>query len=224
MAFPYDITTQNVIAGNLLNLITWTAPSDMPLDTFLYTHIRYRTDGFPIDENDGRAVCNVSGSGGSYFVHTNLENNVNYYYSLFSVYSDGSVPIPVITHYGPYTTGPSTPSSGSQFFNDVLITFTKLGKNTRLYSREQKFNTADLIIWLPAGQEERKPAIIEALRQIKPAHTMLRIYWEAYYVAHTTTTQFSSGSFDTDVHKVENGTIINKVPTIDSSFSGEASV
>jgi len=210
------IFTKDIIPGNLINLLTWTAPSNSDDWIFQYTQIRRRTDTFPISISDGMFVTNVSGSGKVYHVDTGLENDESYYYSLFSVYNSGS--------YGPYTLGPATPSSANQFFNDVLITFTKLGTNTRLYSREQRFNVVDLIIWLPSGQEERKTAIQTALKNIKPAHTLLRVFWESCYVAQTTTAQFMLGSYDSDVYTIENGTIINKVPTIDSSFSGDTTL
>jgi len=126
--------------------------------------------------------------------------------------------------YYPITDPPHSFSSGSSY----IITFSKLGKNTRLYDKyEAKFG-ADIIIWLPIPQAARQNAIEKALIDTKPVHVDLRVYYENYYVAQTTTDQLSSGSsgsfpyssYDPNVFDVSLGAVTNLIPTIDSSFSG----
>ena len=111
------------------------------------------------------------------------------------------------------------------------VTFSKLGSNTRLYDKLEKCFAAIIIIWLPKGQAERKEAIEKAINDLKPAHTDLRVNYENYYAAQTTTVQLSSGSsgsfpyssYDNDVFSVNYGVVENLVPTIDASFSGSVS-
>ncbi len=224
----YDITNLTGTPGNIINLLTWTSPTSFtwgPITyNFEYVHVRYAMDAPPSNRSKGNWLTNVSGSGDVYTVHNNIINETSYYYSLFSVYQASSPPGAPPIYYGPYSIGPLTPVSGAQFFTDVRTSFSKLEANTRLYDRAEKIYTTDLIIWLPAGQEQRKQAIIQSLNKIKPAHTEIRVFWESYYVAHTTTEQFASASFDPDVYEVRNGTLINKVPTIDASFGGDISI
>lgn len=130
--------------------------------------------------------------------------------------------------YYPITSPPHNFSSGSVY----ITTFSKLGKNTRLYDKQEGKFSADIIIWLSEPQSERKPAIEKALNDIKPSHVDLRTYYENYYSAVTTTQQLSSGSsgsfpyssYDSDVFTVSQGAIINLIPTIDSAFSGSTTV
>lgn len=126
--------------------------------------------------------------------------------------------------YYPITSPPHSFSVSGSY----TVTFSKLGKNTRLYDKLAKNYATDIIIWLPEGQAIRKNAIEKALRDVKPAHVSLRIYYENYYTAQTTTEQLSSGSsssfpyssYDPNVFDVSLGAVTNLGPTIDSSFSG----
>ncbi|MCK4359413.1 MAG: hypothetical protein KAW92_11870 [Candidatus Cloacimonetes bacterium] len=126
--------------------------------------------------------------------------------------------------YYPITSPPHSFSISGSY----TLTFSKLGTNTRLYDRYEEKFAADIIIWLPTPQEDRQEAIEKALIDTKPAHVDLRIYYENYYVAQTTTDQLSSGSsgsfpylsYDPNVFDVSLGAVTNLVPTIDSSFSG----
>jgi hypothetical protein len=126
--------------------------------------------------------------------------------------------------YYPITAPPHSFSSGSVY----VVTFSKLGKNTRLYDKLEGKFAADIIVWLPEPQKDRQTAIEKALKDVKPAHTDLRVYYENYYSAVTTTAQLSSGSsgsfpyssYDPDVFEVSYGAVGNLVPTIDSAFSG----
>lgn len=111
------------------------------------------------------------------------------------------------------------------------VTFSKLGLNTRLYDKLEKCFATIIIIWLPRGQAERQTAIEKAVNDLKPAHTDLRVNYENYYTAQTTTAQLSSGSsgsfpyssYDNNVFSVNHGTVENLAPTIDASFSGSVS-
>jgi len=217
----YDVTNLSVLPGNLLALVLWDAPANIGSAMFRYTMVRYATDAFPDSISDGYLLENVSGSGEQGAVHSNIENGTSYYYSLFSVYEVGSGSY---TYYGPYSTGPVVPDSSEQFFTELEVSFTKLGFNTKLYGAAQKYYTTDMIVWLASGMDEYKESIIDFLNSVKPAHTKIRIFWEPYYAALTTTEQLSALSFDSSVYIVENGTLINSVPTIDSSFDGLASL
>lgn len=230
-----DLTNLTGISGSQVNLLMWNSPTNLTgppywgTDPFQHVHVRVSENTFPGTLSEGEHITNVSGSGDSYVIHRNIDNGVVYYYSLwagFGTFVLGDTPLADLdtTYYGPYHIGPLTPANGAQFCNELKISFTKLETNTRLFSRAKKLYTADVIIWLSEGQENRKNTIIQALKTFKPAHTIIRVFWEPYYVAQTTTAHFSSGSFDSDVYTVENGTLINIVPTIDSSFGGNTSI
>lgn len=106
------------------------------------------------------------------------------------------------------------------------VTFSKLGTNTKLYDTLEESFGADVIIWLPEEQSSRKNAIEKAIDDFKPAHVNLKVGYENYYTARTTTVQLSSGSsgsfYDPNVFSVNFGTVENLVPTIDASYSGSA--
>lgn len=143
---------------------------------------------------------------------------VNHYYSAWIYYEDTN------QWYGPFNPTPTTPAiSGSiEPFTSGSLSFSKLGTNTKLSTRQDI--VVDILVWLPEGQDAREPVIEAALESIAPAHTKLNVRYERYYIAQTTTEHFSAAVFDSTVHEARNGMIINKKPTIDSSYSGDANI
>jgi hypothetical protein len=151
--------------------------------------------------------------------HPNTDH-VNYCYSAWIYYEDSN------RWLGPFNptptpTPPAAPGSVEPFTNGSM-SFSKLGTNTKLSIRQDI--VVDIIVWLPEGQNERMPAIEAALQSVAPAHTKLNVMYERYYIAQTTTEQLNAAAFDSDVYDVRNGMMINKKPTIDSSYSGNANI
>ena len=185
--------------------------------------IQYSIDGTPhqIPNTPPYVVRDLVQQQGTSSVlwHANT-THVNYYYSAWIYYEDSD------RWLGPFNPAPTpTPPavSGSvEPFVSGSLSFSKLDTNTKLSTRQDII--VDILIWLPEGQDERAPAIEDALQAIAPAHTKLNVMYERYYIAQTTTKHFSVTDFDLDVHEVKNGTIINKKPTIDSSYGGGANI
>lgn len=150
--------------------------------------------------------------------HRGLFNGVPYYYTLFITYDDTG------QSYGPFTLSSTvTPVSGQYLFHSGSVSYSKLGKNTRVAGGGSVSRT-EVIAWLFPGEAERKPSIEAAVKIVSPAHTTVDIIYEPWYVAHTTTTQFQSMVFDPTVYEVKNGVIRNIVGTIDSSYNGTPEV
>ena len=86
---PGDVTNFTATPGDGEVTLSWTNPSD---SDFAGVMIRYRTDTWPVDYNDGQLVCNKTGEPGSSdsFVHTGLQNGITYYYSAFTYDSSGN--------------------------------------------------------------------------------------------------------------------------------------
>jgi hypothetical protein len=146
----------------------------------------------------------------------NLTNDQQYWYSLWVYYYDTGM------WHGPFTTF-ATPVSGSFLsWRTGTLSFTKLGTNTRLSPLQQI--VSNIIIWLPNSESSRENVIEQALKNIAPAHVKLNIFYEHYYVACTTTEQFSGSTYDPSVWTIEQGKMVNKLPTIDSSYSGHADI
>jgi len=84
---PMDIVEFAAIAENAQNKLSWVNPPD---SDFVGVRIRYRTDRFPSDIDDGVLLGDISGSAGQRMslTHSGLSNGVSYFY-LASAY-DGS--------------------------------------------------------------------------------------------------------------------------------------
>jgi len=146
----------------------------------------------------------------------NLTNDQLYWYSLWVYYYDTGI------WHGPFVTS-ATPISGSFLpWESGSVSFTKLGTNTRLSPLQQV--VSNVIVWLPESEAIREGVIEQALKDIAPAHVKLNVFYERYYIACTTTEQFSGSTYDSRVWTVEQGKMVNKLPTIDSSYSGDANI
>ena len=86
---PGDITNFTATAGDSQVTLSWTNPPD---PDFAGVMIRFRTDTWPTNYNDGQLVCNKAGSPGSSdnFVHTGLKNGTTYYYAAFTYDTSGN--------------------------------------------------------------------------------------------------------------------------------------
>lgn len=187
--------------------------------------IQYSTDGTPhqVPNTPPYVIRDLVQQQGTSNVlwHPNTAH-IDHYYSAWIYYENAD------RWFGPFNPTPTpTPTppaaSGSvEPFVSGSLSFSKLGTNTKLSTRQDII--VDVLVWLPEGQDGRAPAIEAALQAVAPAHTKLNVMYERYYIAQTTTEHFSVADFDPDVHEVRNGTIINKKPTIDSSYSGNANI
>lgn len=153
--------------------------------------------------------------------HANTEH-VTHWYSAWVYYEDSD------RWFGPFSPDP-TPTPAPDISPGLVdpftlgsLSFSKLGTNTKLATRQDII--VDVLVWLPESQSDREGAIEAALQLVAPAHTKLNVMYERYYIAQTTTDHFNSANIDLDVYKISNGTIINKKPTIDSSYSGRADI
>jgi len=214
-ATPYDNGT----------LLRWTAGYGQSSSTSTNKckiTIQYSTEGFPHDfpNTPPYVVRDLQQSQGSVNLlwHPGV-NNTDYYYSLFIYYFDSNF---WNGAYHPSPT-PTTPQPELDVpFTKGTLSYSKLGTNTKISPLHEV--VVNVIVWLPEDFDKRKTEIELALNAVKPAHVKLNVLYEQYYIATTTSDQFNSSSFDSAVYKVENGTIINKVATIDSSYSGQANI
>jgi len=214
-ATPYD-------GGTLLSWVAGYGQSGSTSTDMCKVTIQYSTEGFPhnFPNTPPYAARDLQQSQGT----RNLlwhpgTNGIKYYYSLFIYYFDSN-----FWHgaYNPLPT-PVTPQSGLGIpFTEGTLSYSKLETNTKISPLHEV--VVNIIVWLPEDFNDRKPVIEAALNAIKPAHVKLNVMYEQYYIATTTSEQFSGSSFDSTVYKVENGTIINKAATIDSSYSGQANI
>ena len=151
----------------------------------------------------------------NFVYHKNLVDGLPYYYSLFIYYPDSKL------WHGPYKSNPvfvtPTVNLGIPFASGSL-SYSKLGINTRVSPLND--NVVEVLVWLPISLSDRQPAVTAALNEIKPAHVVLKVGYEHFYVAHTTTQQFSGSLYAKNVYSIVNGTVTNMRPTIDSSFDG----
>jgi len=184
--------------------------------------IQYSDENFPhnFPNTPPYAVRDLQQPQGTYnLLWHPCENDTEYYYSLFIYYFDSG-----FWHgaYNPLPT-PVTPQAviGAPFTEGIL-SYSKLEANTKISSAREI--AVDIIVWLPEDSDGRKSMIEATLNDIKPAHVKLRILYERYYIAATTSNQFNASNFNSAVYKVEDGAIINKVATIDSSCSGQSNI
>ena len=219
----HDIQDFTAISYDGGILLSWTAgygASAISGSIDCKVTIQYSTDTIPnnVQNNPPYVTRDLGQNQGTKNIlcHSNLVNDQNYWYSLWIYYYDTGM------WYGPYITSAS-PTSGSFIsWESGSISFTKLGTNTRLSPR-QNINSS-VIVWLPKSESDRESVIERALRLVAPAQVKLNIYYERYYVANTTTQQFSGSTFDPEVWNIEEGKMINRISTIDSSYSGEARI
>jgi hypothetical protein len=81
---PADVSNFQANPGDCQVALSWINPGD---DDFVGVNIRYRTDHYPEHYQDGVSVYN--GSGISYN-HSDLQNNIIYYYSAFTYDDKGN--------------------------------------------------------------------------------------------------------------------------------------
>lgn len=222
----YDVTDFTVTSLDSLALLQWTTGfgnSNSTVNDRCKVTVQYSTEGYPklvanIAPYVVRDLVQYQGTV-NFLWHPNLKNNIRYYYTLYIYYYD--------TGYwkGPYTPSPgySLPQKGIfDAFTHAKVSFSKLGTNTRISPLHEV--VVDIIVWLPDGCSDRESSIEAVLNRIKPAHVKLNIKYERYYIAQTTTVQLSCATFHPGIYKVEKGTLMNQVATIDSSFSGNTEI
>lgn len=215
-AIPYD-------PGVLLSWVAgYGANSSTDLDKCKVT-LQYSTDGFnyAILNTPPYVVRDLVQYQGTPNViyQSDLIDGARYYYSLFIFYEDTQL------WYGPYYPTPQgvvpTIKLTSPFASGSL-SFSKLGTNTKINPLHEI--TTDVIIWLPSNRSGSAKAIEDTLNLVKPAHVKLNILYEHYYVAHTTSAQFNTCTFNSGSYAVSKGTIKNKIATINSSFDGRPKI
>lgn len=76
---PDDVVDFSAIGGSKFVLLTWQTPLD---PDFVGVRIRFRTDRFPTDINDGTLLGDISGPMDEQMgtTHRNLDNGLTYYY------------------------------------------------------------------------------------------------------------------------------------------------
>jgi len=86
---PGDISAFTATPGDSQVELSWTNPND---NDFAGVMIRYRTDTWPVNYNDGQLVCNKTSAPGASdsFVHTGLQNDTTYYYAAFTYDTSGN--------------------------------------------------------------------------------------------------------------------------------------
>lgn len=205
-------------------LLIWNpgaASSTSSVDDICEVSIQYSNNGVPnITPGTPRFVVRdfrrAQLTNASYW-HPNLVNDKTYIYSLFVHYLDTG-------HWeGPQVSLPVIPSAAlGTPFESGSLSFSKLGVNTKLTSSKE--NTVDVVVWLSESQVARQSLVESIIGKIKPVHAIVNVLYEPFYIAHTTTEQFQSGSYASGSFDILNGTITNAVPTIDYSFSGTGTV
>lgn len=220
----FDVNNFNAVPYDGGILLSWTAgygASTVSGSIDCKVTIQYSTDTIPnnVQNNPPYVTRDLGQKQGTQNVlwHPNLTNGQNYWYSLWIYYYDTGF------WHGPYVTS-STPISGSFLpWQSGSISFSKLGTNTKLSPLGKKI-VSDIIVWLPESEKERQPVIERALKKVAPAHVQMNVMYERYYIAHTTSAHFSGSAYASNVWQVTRGKITNKLPTIDSSYSGQANI
>ncbi len=223
MGAIYDIDNFSATPYDGGVLLSWTAGYGVSVasgSTDCKVTIQYSTDTIPNNVQNTppfvtRDLGQKQGTQNVLWV-PNLTNNQQYWYSLWIYYYDTGM------WHGPYNTF-ATPVSGSFLpWQSGSLSFTKLGTNTRLSPLQQI--VSNIIVWLPDSERTRQDVIEQVLKSIAPAHVKLNVFYERYYIACTTTIQFSGSTYDSSVWNVAQGKMVNKLPTIDSSYSGKANI
>lgn len=184
--------------------------------------IQYSTENFPHDfpNTPPYAVRDLQQPQGTHnLLWHPCKNDIKYYYSLFIYYFDSGF------WHGAYNPSPATvipQASIGTPFTEGTLSYSKLETNTKISPIRE--TVVDIIVWLPEDSDERKSIIEATLNKIKPAHVKLQIKYEYYYIATTTSDQFNASNLDSTVYKIENGTIVNKIATIDSAHSGQSNI
>ena len=138
--------------------------------------------------------------------HPNLKNDTPYTYSIFVHYLDTG------EWQGPLLSPPVTPlATLSTPLTSVSGSFSKLGTNTRLQSVQDSMT--EIVVWMADSQESNKTKLEEVVKKIAPAHVRVNIVYEPYYVAHTTTDQFTTGDYNSGSYTITEGTIKITPPT-----------
>ncbi|GMU22260.1 MAG: hypothetical protein AMXMBFR13_23480 [Phycisphaerae bacterium] len=108
---PSPVVSFNATPGNTFNSLSWQNPSS---GQFAGTRIRFRTDVFPSDPEDGVLVGDFAGAPGSMgnFTHANLTNGTNYHYAAFAY--DGNA----ARNYAGATTALATPHGPADYDRD----------------------------------------------------------------------------------------------------------
>ncbi len=150
------------------------------------------------------------------FYHPGLVNDHIYSYSIFVHYMDTGVwEGPTIASAIPLVGLSSPLVSGS-------LSYSKLSTNTKL--RNTSNSLVSTVVWLSEDQEDQKTEIESVINQLKPAHVQSVVAYEPYYIAQTTAVQFNAGSYASGSYSIVDSTLINKIPTIDYSFSGKPEI
>lgn len=108
---PGDITQFAASGGNGQIVLSWLNPSD---SDFAGVRIRYRTDHFPTDINDGTPFGDISGEPEAEMrvTHSNLSEGVTYYYLASSYDDSGNFQTTVFVSGTTLKTSSDTASSG----------------------------------------------------------------------------------------------------------------
>lgn len=99
---PADVLNFSAVAADRTITLQWTNPPDAD---FAGVHIRYRTDRYPSDLNDGELLGEFTGSPDQNMttVQSGLENQVTYYYSASSYDSHGNYQSTAHASASPFT-------------------------------------------------------------------------------------------------------------------------
>ncbi len=112
---PGDVTDFVAVPGNGKIVLSWTNPVDTD---FKGVMVRYRTDKWPTDYNDGQLVCNMEGVRGDSvtFTHVPVQNGMTCYYSAFTYDSSGNYShtahVSATAHLPPTATISANPTTG----------------------------------------------------------------------------------------------------------------
>lgn len=99
---------------------------------------------------------------------------------------------------------------------EYSASFSFLEHNTKIYREKDRLKGARLRVWIPScyNNVERKEHIKTFVKKIVPAATSLKFDWRTHFVAQTTYTQFSLGSYDSDYFRVNaDGSVTNIMRT-----------
>jgi hypothetical protein len=110
---PGDVQNFTAVGGDQQITLSWTNPPD---SDFVGVRIRYRTDHFPADINDGTLLGDFTGQPNqtASTAHTGLQNGVTYYYSAASYDASGNYQSTAHASVTPSTSAdtPNSTSSG----------------------------------------------------------------------------------------------------------------
>jgi hypothetical protein len=153
---PPDIQNFMAVPGNQSITLSWNGPSD---PDFMGVRIRYRTDRFPIDINDGILLGDFTQLPDEVMTanHSGLQNGVTYYYSASSYDSRGNYQSTMHASATPSFSGDNFSISGGGGCGMMVFPINKKPGGPEQAADMMGLLTVMLILWIRRKIRHLKP-------------------------------------------------------------------